>query len=105
MSVLSLLSCVFILISSFFSFVSSQSPSPSIPDSPLNPPLEGFPGWANINGTSVFPGPQFINPSIVFGLLTAAFLLFMLYIGISCLMGVQRPVRMSSVPLALSKEY
>jgi hypothetical protein len=50
-------------------------------------------------------GPQYITSAIVWALLVGLLLLFVLYIGVSCIMSVERPVRMSAVPLQLSKEY
>ena len=55
--------------------------------------------------TSTPIGPQYITSHIVWGLLVGLLLLFVLYIGLGCIMDVQRPVRMTAVPLQLSKEY
>jgi hypothetical protein len=50
-------------------------------------------------------GPQYISSAIVWALLAGLLLIFVLYIGVSCIMGVERPVRMTAVPLQLGKEY
>lgn len=50
-------------------------------------------------------GPQFISSSIVWALLVGLMLVFVLYIGVGCIMSVERPVRLSAVPLQLAKEY
>lgn len=39
------------------------------------------------------------------GLFVALMLLFVLYIGVGCIMAVERPVRMTTQPLILAKEY
>lgn len=52
-----------------------------------------------------YPGPLYISPMILLGVCVAIGLLFVLYIGINCLMGIERPIRMSTQPLQLSKEY
>jgi len=64
-----------------------------------------FPGYVRVGPVKVFPGPQFISSPIVLALILGLFLLFALYIGIGCLMAIQRPVRISAQPLILSKEY
>ncbi len=66
--------------------------------SSLNPTAPILPGQKMI-------GPQFISSSIVWALLVALMLLFVLYIGVGCLMDIERPVRLSAVPLQLAKEY
>lgn len=50
-------------------------------------------------------GPQYISANILWALILGLMLLFILYIGVGCIMDVERPVRMGSVPLQLSKEY
>lgn len=50
-------------------------------------------------------GPQYISSAIVWALLCGLMLLFVLYIGIGCILSVERPVRMTAVPLQLAKEY
>jgi hypothetical protein len=50
-------------------------------------------------------GPQFISSTIVWALLVGLFLLFVLYIGVNCITNIERPVRLSAVPLQLAKEY
>ena len=57
-------------------------------------------------GVGIRPiGPQYISSAIVWGLLVGLMLLFVLFIGTGCIMGIQRPVRMTTVPLQLAKEY
>jgi hypothetical protein len=50
-------------------------------------------------------GPQFITGAIVWALLVGLMLLFILYIGVSCISSIERPVRLSAVPLVIAKEY
>ena len=50
-------------------------------------------------------GPQYITGNIVWALLVGLMLLFILYIGTGCIMSVERPVRLSAVPLQVGKEY
>lgn len=50
-------------------------------------------------------GPQYITGNIVWALLVGLMLLFVLYIGTGCIMSVERPVRLSAVPLQVGKEY
>jgi V0 complex accessory subunit Ac45/VOA1 transmembrane domain len=80
-----------------------------VPHGNGSPPQYNFktflPNRVWINGTFIFVGPQFITPNILWGLGVGFFMLIILYIALSCLMSIQRPVRMSSVPLVLSKEY
>lgn len=54
---------------------------------------------------STLAGPQYISSAIVWALLVSLLLLYILYIGVGCIMSVERPVRMTAVPLQLSKEY
>jgi hypothetical protein len=56
-----------------------------------------------INSNTV--GPQYITPNILIAVMIGLFLVFILLIGVQCLMGVERPLRMTSTPLQLSKEY
>jgi hypothetical protein len=89
----------------FASFVFLVLSIPILCDGPGSPLASTFPGYVRVNGTDIYPGPQFISSSIVFGLIISFFLLFILYIGVSCLTAIQRPVRFSAQPLQLAKEY
>lgn len=40
-----------------------------------------------------YTGPQFINSTIMLGLLVVFFMLFILYIGLCCMVSIERPVR------------
>lgn len=62
-------------------------------------------GQVAAESTPTYTGPQYITSAIVWGLLVALMLLFVLYIGISCIMSIERPVRMTTVPLQMGKEY
>ena len=87
----------------------SASAQTFVPKNISSPPQYNFhpylPNRVWINGTFVFVGPQYVTPNILWGLGVGFFMLVILYVALSCLMGVQRPVRMSTVPLVLSKEY
>jgi len=50
-------------------------------------------------------GPQYITGTIVWALLVGLMLLFILYIGVGCIASIERPVRLTAVPLQLAKEY
>jgi len=52
-------------------------------------------------------GPQFITSSILIGLLTVAFLLIILFVGLCCTMSIQAPLRFAtpSQKLSIGKEY
>jgi hypothetical protein len=54
-----------------------------------------------------YTGPQYITSSILFGILLSFFLLFMLWMGISCLMSIEGPVRFAyqHPTHSLTKEY
>ena len=83
-----------VLLGSFAFSTEAANPSPFLPPSTL--PL--YPYQRPI-------GPQYITSAIVWALLVGLLLLFVLYIGVGCIMSVERPVRMSAVPLQLAKEY
>ena len=79
------------------------------PHTDNSPPVYNFrtylPNRVLINGTYIYVGPQYITPNILWGLGVGFFLLIILYVALGCLMGIQRPQKMSSVPLVLAKEY
>lgn len=90
-------------------FSASASAQSFKPHRDNDPPVYNFknfqPNRVLINGTYVFVGPQYVTPAIIWGIVIGLFLLSILYVALSCLMSVQRPVRMSAVPLVLAKEY
>lgn len=72
---------------------------------PKRPWSANFPGYVRLGSTKIYPGPQYISSPILLALILGLCLLFGLYIAISCLMAIQRPIRMSTQTLILSKEY
>jgi len=59
------------------------------------------------NTSSTYTGPQYVTPSILFGVLLSFFLIFVLWMGVSCLMSVEGPVRFAyqHPTHSLTKEY
>jgi len=92
--VLLLVACVFAALLAFACVAEAQVPERST----LNPTSPWLPYQKPI-------GPQYISGNIVYALLVGLMLLFVTYTGVSCLMSVERPVRLSAVPLQLAKEY
>ena len=103
---LALLAC---LLSCGVSSVSANDPyNPYPPGKYPNP--TAVPVWGpgqRPNRLNVIPplGPQYISGTITWALLVALMLLFVLYVGVGCIMNVERPVRLSAVPLQMGKEY
>jgi len=62
---------------------------------------------AKATNDTTYAGPQYITPSILFGILLSFFLLFMLWMDLSCLMTVEGPVRFAyQHPIhSTTKEY
>lgn len=54
--------------------------------------------------TDLVVGPQYLLPAILSGLCLAGMLLFILWLGVSCLMAVERPIRFSKRSLVIAKE-
>lgn len=81
---------------------SADYPNPTKPPAPWNSATNPRPNRINVP-TPI--GPQYISGTIVWALLVALMLLFVLYIGVGCIMDVERPVRLSAVPLQMGKEY
>jgi len=51
------------------------------------------------------PGVTRVTPDTMFALFLAFFMVFVIYTGATCVMSVETPVRFSSTPLQLAKEY
>lgn len=104
-----ILSCLFVLCLYVSMMGVSGQGTTFIPHQDNSPPVYNFqtylPNRVWINGTYIFVGPQYVTPNIIWGLGVGFFLLIILYVGISCIMGIQRPQRMTTVPLVLAKEY
>ena len=98
-----------IVVLLFLSFPSSSSAAAFTPHTNIQPPVYNFASYrANrvwVNNTYIYVGPQYVTPNILWGLGVGFVMLIILYVALSCLMSIQRPVRMSSVQLVLSKEY
>ena len=88
---------------------STSSAATFKPQTDMSPPQYNFrtylPNRIWLNGTFIYVGPQYITPNILWGLIIGAFLLIILWVALGCLMGIQRPLKMSGVPLVLAKEY
>lgn len=77
-------------------YVSGESSNPQYPWSAANQP--GVPLRNR-------QGPLYITPAILYGLMIGGFLLAVLYIGVSSLASIERPVRFATQTLQISKEY
>lgn len=83
----------------------------SSPYSPTSDPSYGpqkhpdFPNSYVKGSTYLRPGPLYINPSITIGLIVGLFLVVTLFIGLSCITDIERPVRMTNTPIQIPKEY
>jgi len=53
----------------------------------------------------VYVGVQYVTPNTMVALFLMFFMLFVIYIGATCVRDIETPVRFSSTPLQLSKEY
>jgi hypothetical protein len=62
---------------------------------------------ASSSDNSTYPGPQYITPTILWGLLLSFFLLFILWQALYCLLSIETPARFSyQYPVhSLAKEY
>jgi len=52
-----------------------------------------------------YPGVTRVTPNTMVALFLAFFMVFVIYTGATCVMSVETPVRFSSTPLQLAKEY
>jgi len=59
------------------------------------------------SGNTTYTGPQYITPSILFGILLSFLLIFILWTGLSCILYIEVPVRFPEAHPkdSLSKEY
>ena len=97
-TVMLLLGAVLLVSLLCVSSVSATGPAPYYPSPYANPTAPLPVGLSPV-------GPQYISGTIVWALLVGLLLLFVLYIGVGCILGVERPVRLSAVPLQMGKEY
>ena len=98
---------ILLALACFFSTTTAQRTF--VPQTDSSPPQYNFqsylPNRIFLNGTYIYVGPQYITPNILWGLFIGFFLLIILWVALGCLMGIQRPLKMSTVPLVLAKEY
>ena len=99
---------VLVCLACLFTTTAAARPA-FVPHMDNSPPVYNFqtflPNRVFVNGTYIYVGPQYITPNILWALIVGAFLLIILWVALSCLMGIQRPLKMSTVPLVLAKEY
>lgn len=110
-----LLACTLALAACVLSCLCVSSVSAADPYNPYPPGVypnpTAVPVWGPTNPRPnrlnvITPlGPQYISGAITWALLVGLMLLFVLYIGVGCIMSVERPVRLSAVPLQMGKEY
>lgn len=108
-SVLPYLVALILLITLTCLFTATTAAPTFVPHTDNSPPEYNFrtylPNRIFLNGTYIYIGPQYITPNILWGLIVGGFLLIILWVALGCLMGIQRPLKMSTVPLVLAKEY